>query len=169
MLLRDEKVLLLLNTFRGIVFELAFLTLHILLVVQHAHVLVEILCAREIEVNHIGAALRQNGIIVCILDTQHFEKERKDELALGVAGGAVEERVLSDDFSDASLLRILKAGEGIAYIATILEGQRLILRLELFQTSLQFLAFRVQLKIVLLLSCLDFGLLSPFAGRLLLV
>ena len=106
---------------------------------------------------------------MCIFDTQHFEKERKDELALGVAGGAVEERVLSDDFSDASLLRILKAGEGIAYIATIFEGQRLILRLELFQTSLQFLAFRVQLKIVLLFGCLDFGLLSPFASGLLLI
>ena len=57
----------LLNPYRCIIFQLAFLTLRVLLVVQHAHVLVEILWVWEIEVDHIGAALRPNGIVVRIL------------------------------------------------------------------------------------------------------
>ena len=73
MLRRDEKVFLLLNPYRCIIFQLAFLTLRVLLVIQHAHMLVKILRVWKIEVDHIGAALRPNGIVVRILYAQHLE------------------------------------------------------------------------------------------------
>ena len=76
-----------------------------------------------------------------ILYAQQIEQERKNELAFGITGRAVEEGVLFDNFSDAGLLCILKAGEGIAYIAAIVEGKLLIFRFELTQTRLQLLAF----------------------------
>ena len=91
------------------------------------------------------------------------------KLALGVTSRAVEERVLFDDLSDADLLCMLKTGEGIAHITSIVEGEFLILRFELFQAFLQCLAFCVHLKIILFLGGLDFRLLAAFAGRFLLV
>ena len=76
-----------------------------------------------------------------ILYAQQIEQERKNELAFGITGRAVEEHVLFDNFSDADLLCILKAGKGIADIAAIVEGKLLIFRFELTQTRLQLLAF----------------------------
>ena len=67
MLRRDEKVFLLLNPLRSVVFKLSFLTLRVLFVVQHTHMLMEILRLWKIEVDHIGMSLRQNGIVVRIL------------------------------------------------------------------------------------------------------
>ena len=90
MLRRDENVFLLLNPYRCIIFQLAFLTLRVLLVVQHAHVLVEILRVWEIEVDHIGAALRINGIVMRTLYAQQIEQEENDDLTLEVASRAVE-------------------------------------------------------------------------------
>ena len=141
MLFRDEKILLLLNPLCGVIFQLAFLILGVLLVVQHAHVLVEILRVWKIEVYPISTSLRVQRIIVRILYAQQIEQERKNEFTLGVASRAVEEGVLFDNFSDAGLLCILKAGEGIADIAAIVEGKLLIFRFELTQTRLQLLAF----------------------------
>ena len=76
-----------------------------------------------------------------ILYAQQIEQEGKNEFALGITGSAVEEGVLFDNFSDADLFCILKAGEGIADIAAIVEGKLLVLRFELTQARLQLLAF----------------------------
>ena len=91
MLLRDEKILLLLNPFRGVVFQLAFLILGVLFIIQHTHMFVKILRIWKIEVNPIGAPLRVQRIIVRILYAQQIEQEGKDDLALGVTGRAVED------------------------------------------------------------------------------
>ncbi len=90
MLFRDEKVLLLLNAFRGIVFQLAFLILGVLLVIQHAYMFMKILRVWKIEVDHIGAALRINGIVMRTLYAQQIEQEENDDLTLEVASRAVE-------------------------------------------------------------------------------
>ena len=141
MLLRDEKVLLFLNAFRGIIFQLTFLILGVLFIIQHTHMFVKILRIWKIEVYPISTSLRVQRIIVRILYAQQIEQEGKNELALGVASRTVEEHVLFDNFSDAGLLCMLKAGEGIADIAAIVEGKCLIFRFELTQTRLQLLAF----------------------------
>ena len=91
---------------------------------------VKILRIREIEVAPIGASLRVQWIIMRILYTQQIKQEGEDELTLGVASRAVKIRVLFDDFPDAEIHGMPKTGESVAYIATILEGQRLILRFE---------------------------------------
>ena len=70
MFLRDEKVLLLLNPFRGVIFQLAFLILGVLLVIQHTHMFVKILRVWKIEVYPISAPLRVQRIIVRILYAQ---------------------------------------------------------------------------------------------------
>ena len=73
--------------------------------------------------------------IVCPAD------QTGEKFALGITGRAVEEHVLFDNFSDADLFCMLKAGKGIADIAAIVEGKLLIFRFELTQTRLQLLAF----------------------------
>ena len=103
MLLCDEKVLLFLNAFCSIILQLAFLILGVLLVIQHAHVLVKILRVWKIEVNHIGVSLRAQRIIMRILYAQQIEQEGKDDLTLGVASRAIEVRIFLNYFPDAEI------------------------------------------------------------------
>ena len=131
--------------------------------------LVKILRVWKIEVNHIGVSLRAQRIIVRILYAQQIEQEGKDDLALGIASRAIEICILFNDLPDAEIQCIIKTGKGIAYITALLEGQRLIFRFELFQARLQLLDFSKHSKIIRFISSLDFGLLSPFTGRFLLV
>ena len=102
---------------------------------------VKILRIREIEVAPIGAPLRVQWIIMRILYVQQVEQKGTDDFALGVTSRAVEIGILLDDLSDVEIQCMQKTGKGIVDIAAILEGQFFILRLELFQTCLQFLAF----------------------------
>ena len=169
MLLCDEKIFLHLNARCGVVLQLAFLMLHILLIVQHSHVLVIILRIREIEVGHVEATLRTKRVIMRIFYAKQIEQEGKDNFALRITGRAVKIGVFLDDFADAEFLCMAKTGEAIADVATILEGKLFILRFEFLQTCLQLLTCFIQRKIVRLLGSLDFGLLSALRRGILYI
>ena len=72
-LLRNRKILLFLNPFCCVVFQLAFLILGVLLLIQRAHMFVKILRIWKIEINPIGMSLRVQRIIVRIFYIQQTE------------------------------------------------------------------------------------------------